>query len=759
MKNIQDSFDLFTEEDAQEEKRILSYLQVIHNEKVVDGYEYQKIFDTRKYDEFIGTSYSVGHNMIKNIIDNFNHVDFIVGICDHNYQSNLHAYLLKEQFKTKYIDASPISLFNDLNVNQKNKIINKQIQLNYPKPATPIHCKFYLLRNTETNDNRLIFGSANLSTQAFSNDVRQFEDIMIFDNHPFYEIFLSRYQNIKELCTDDFIPESLIEKYKSVNSKDIFIIDDQQKSDILTETFIKDRETLLLKQEEIKEIKEIPDIIYNEQHHLDKKNKKQNKIEERAIKTIALMLGNKNGRTVFKKKSKNIIQKNIKEITAPLDIRKVENKSNNYLDQLPILYRDDANIGPDNYENIFVVRKNDGQNTKHIPYNYFIEKEVIISSLERIDEMMMSYMEHLKRKDIEAVSRIYEAILYAFTSPFFSYLHKNIESFNIMYNIRDIPIFCIIGGAPGSGKTYLLKWIGKMTNPNQESSYLSYGSIKGMKKTGSEGDVSDVKKNINILFRQSNTYPLLIDEIEEKFFNDKHFEDLLVHSANELHKEMNGSPFPSFIGTTNSSTYQMHQRATSRIYYLKVDIPFDESKKFKSSKTYKSILNNSSDELFKDFLTRYLQMIQENPEELIKYQENNTLDFLNGTRKIFKSYYEMANKPLPEYFPTSITNDYLDNSKDTWRDLFRNYYDNKNYFSYNHGRDELTFFKNILEGQQLYKKRNVSKYYLDMLPAHIYKQSQGEYNYLIVIYAHEFFKWLGIPNPYKRVNRILKRKW
>ncbi len=760
MKNIQNSFDLFIDDEMQKDHKKTPFLHVIHNEKVVEGYDYQTIFDNHRYDEIIGTSYSVGHSMIKNVINNFKLVDFIIGISDQNYHYNIHSYLLKEQFKTKYIDASPITLFTDLNANQKDKIINHQIQLNYPKPATPIHCKFYLLRNSISKENRLIFGSANLSTQAFSNEIKQFEDVMIFDNHPLFEIFLSRYQNIKEQYTDNFIPESLLEKYKATDSKEIFVINEQQKSEILTEELLKDRDTLLLSQEELEGIQSIPNIIYEEQQKLDTTNNRENKINERTIKTISLMLGNKNGSTVFKKKSKNTIQKNMKEIIAPLEIGSVNNSINKYIDQRPILYRDDANIEIGNYENIFVVRENDDKNAKYIPYNHFIEEEVIISSLERIDKMMNSYINNLKRKDLIAVSRIYESILYAFTSPFFSYLHKNVDSLSTPYNIRDIPIFCIIGGSPGSGKTYLLKWIGKMTNYNRKPSYLSYGAIKGMKKTGSEGDVSDVKKNINILFRQSNTYPLLIDEIEEKFFNDKHFEDLLVHSANELHKEMDGNPFPAFIGTTNSSTYQMHQRGTSRIYYLKVDIPFDDNKKLESSKVYQNILNNSSDELFKDFLTRYLQMLQENPDELISYTENNTLDFLHGARKIFKSYYEIANKPLPEYFPTSISNDYLDNSRDTWRDLFRNYYDNKDFFAYDHHRDELTFFKNILEGQQLYKKRNMSKHYLDMLPSHVYKQSQGEYNYLIVIYGHEFFKWLDIPNPYKKINRLFKnKKW
>lgn len=45
--------------------------------------------------------------------------------------------------------------------------------------------------------------------------------------------------------------------------------------------------------------------------------------------------------------------------------------------------------------------------------------------------MMNSYINNLKRKDLIAVSRIYESILYAFTSPVFSCLHKNVDSFAV----------------------------------------------------------------------------------------------------------------------------------------------------------------------------------------------------------------------------------------------------------------------------------------------------------------------------------------
>ena len=372
MKNIQNSFDLFIDDEIQKDHKKTPFLHVIHNEEVVEGYDYQKIFDNHRYDEIIGTSYSVGHSMIKNVINNFKLVDFIIGISDQNYHYNIHSYLLKEQFKTKYIDASPITLFTDLNANQKDKIINHQIQLNYPKPATPIHCKFYLLRNSISKETRLIFGSANLSTQAFSNEIKQFEDVMIFDNHPLFEIFLSRYQNIKEQYTDNFIPESLLEKYKATDSKEIFVINEQQKSEILTEELLKDRDSLLLSQEELEGIQSIPNIIYEEQQKLDTTNNRENKINERTIKTISLMLGNKNGSTVFKKKSKNTIQKNMKEIIAPLEIGSVDNSMNKYIDQRPILYRDDANIEIGNYENIFVVRENDDKNTRYIPYNHFI---------------------------------------------------------------------------------------------------------------------------------------------------------------------------------------------------------------------------------------------------------------------------------------------------------------------------------------------------------------------------------------------------
>lgn len=70
MKNIQNSFDLFIDDAIQKDHKKTPFLHVIHNEKVVEGYDYQTIFDNHRYDEIIGTSYSVGHSMIKNVINN-----------------------------------------------------------------------------------------------------------------------------------------------------------------------------------------------------------------------------------------------------------------------------------------------------------------------------------------------------------------------------------------------------------------------------------------------------------------------------------------------------------------------------------------------------------------------------------------------------------------------------------------------------------------------------------------------------------------
>ena len=73
--------------------------------------------------------------------------------------------------------------------------------------------KFYLLYSSETGENRVIFGSANLTNTAFNNAIRQYEDIMVFDNSSYYELYKKRFDSIYA-ATEDYVPQDVITKYK-----------------------------------------------------------------------------------------------------------------------------------------------------------------------------------------------------------------------------------------------------------------------------------------------------------------------------------------------------------------------------------------------------------------------------------------------------------------------------------------------------------------------------------------------------------------
>ncbi|TDL93351.1 hypothetical protein ERX27_10810 [Macrococcus brunensis] len=745
---VQETFGLF-EDDVQQ---LPDFLHVIHNGKVRRYDNYEEIFDSEKYDEIIGTSYSVGYKMINKIISHFSYVDFIVGISDQSYHQklhdNIHYEVLRHQTKEKYIQQSGVTVFTEMNHKQKKKVLEGRANLKYPKPGVPIHCKFYLLRNSVNGSNRVIFGSANLSVQAFSNNISQFEDIIILDDHEYYEHYLKRYEYIKDNFTTDLIPPSVIRQYQEQEESQPFSGKSIDILKVMKEEVKKDVSDIQTLQTQMKEIIGVPEMIQDKLNYSDKEEHEALNIRKNVTEMMSLMTGMENKKLRFKNNTERTVENKLTKIFYTNTDKQDDDKELKH--HRPFLNRWDNRLEINHYNGVFTGIGDKDNVQMEVPFNFFISDEEIIKSIRLIDQMMNSYLDHLRVRNLTAVSRIYEILLYAFTSPFLSYLHANIEEIQPGLNNREIPIFCIIGGAPGSGKTYLLKWINKLTSADKTPPYVSYGAMKGINSEGKEGTIAAIKKYLNVEMRQKNAYPLLVDEIEEKFFTEKSIENLLVHLSNELHLELEGKPFPVLIGTTNSSTYKMDQRATSRFYYLKVDIPFDEKKRVASSKTYKDIFRQTDNQLFRDFLSRYLKMLKETPYRIIESTDNKGTDFLYAAREIFKEYYRIAGLSLPIYFPQSIANDYSMTSREHWRDLFRNYYRNTDYFIYDASRDELTFLKNALYSGNMYNQQGISVYYLEMLPSYVYKQSQGEQSYLITIYGKEFFRWLEIPNPYSK---------
>ncbi|MBD8522741.1 phospholipase D family protein [Lysinibacillus fusiformis] len=88
----------------------------------------------------------------------------------------------------------------------QERIRAERYQVRYSKKNDPIHSKVYLLDGKD--DKRVMIGSANFTEQAFSHR-KQYEELLVFDNSPLFELYEQRFNEIYEE-TVDFVPE----KYK-----------------------------------------------------------------------------------------------------------------------------------------------------------------------------------------------------------------------------------------------------------------------------------------------------------------------------------------------------------------------------------------------------------------------------------------------------------------------------------------------------------------------------------------------------------------
>lgn len=146
----------------------------------------------------------------------FKNVDLVIGIQDVDVQirglkalENETKNLIENQ--KAIIKKKQIHFFENLSRKNQENIVEEKWKLRVPISST-IHSKFYLLKNDM--ETRLIFGSVNLSFQAFSNKRNQFENIVIFDNSPLFSQFEEYFNEITLTCTD-FITKAIRKKAKS----------------------------------------------------------------------------------------------------------------------------------------------------------------------------------------------------------------------------------------------------------------------------------------------------------------------------------------------------------------------------------------------------------------------------------------------------------------------------------------------------------------------------------------------------------------
>lgn len=739
------------------------YLNIIHNLEKLEENNFE-LFPAIYDGDFIGSTFSISPDYISKNMKHFKKIDMIIGIKDDEYQSKMINKINYNENIKNIIDLKALDFINSLDTVSQDKLLDKRINLR--SPVYPIHSKFFILSNKDKSKTRVIIGSANLTNQALNEKIKQFEDILIFDdNKEIYNLFIERFNELTS-HTIDFIPSKLRQEMKnkkgkisksainlisvnndneicdsSINSeqlnnikKPVFInLNNEKKEIIINESIAELHENLETKINEkflpydtLSQIQsETPEILNN-------LTKEKVEIEKtyKVIKKVIVKSQKKD--TPFKlEKNKANIQKVIRET---IQIHSIEMEKEDHLKRFN-LKRLDNHVSFYNKEGNILILKDEST----IPYSQYQDKDSITKSLKNIDTVIRGYEKYLSKYNDDIGKKIFEVILYAFTSPFISLIRKK----TLINEARQhIPLFMFIGGIAGSGKSSLLRCIAKMMkNDPSIKDFIDYDRIS-LHNTPSTKTV-ETGANIKIMLKENNVFPVLIDEIPSNFFTGTG-ENLIVSCSNTIDETV--EEYPAFIGTTNCSNYSMNERATRRSYYVKLDIPFIETKRQESLDYYTSIIEQLDTSLFQDFMVRFHEKLLDNEVKFVKNDSNGLFDFLSVSREIFKQYYEECGLPLPRYFGECRLNDYRESGIEKWKDLFNSEYKNKDIFKFSKKEGVIYFQASELDKNQKMHQERRSQIYLKSLPNHIFNGDDNAHN--IKINSKEFFEWINVKNPY-----------
>lgn len=716
-----------------------STLHITHNGNVVN-LGISEIFDYNKYNHFIGVTFSISPTFMNDYLCNFDKLEITVGIQEDRVQqgANLAAKNIASKIIRDLVNESS-ELYSGLTTDFKKKINNKAVELFVPL-AHSIHSKFYLLENDVSKDTRIILGSANLSERAFNSTYNQFENIIIFDNDPLYHVYLAYYLNILRPVTTNYFPKELLlintKKLRKITKVDITNVDEviylsneelqKIKEKAIEETFttVSEKITLGIIPADIPE--EMRNIQDDRRHEI-KKEKEMKKQEEIAYRLTKEAI---NPRAKEAKiKSRPLLNKVInKEIRVEI----IEHEDTLLPKrQLMINRPEERNLSKD-ITGLFVPSDLDESILNLIGRR--ANPDEIRKNLEVINDLIKSFEKFTIKYEDSYGARIFEAILYTFTSPFIFEIKRHARSEE---ERNDIPQFLFLGGIPGSGKSSLLKILARFTNQPNPILYDSIVPQSSRKHS----------QTMNVLynwFEETNVAPLLIDEIPNDFFtNPKYGNELIVNISNQ--SSYNLHPIPTLIGSTNTDGYTLEERANRRSYYLKIDNKFDELKREESTLVYSDVYSKINSTLFYDFVIRFAERLADDSLVWANFGDAGKIDFLYHSREIFKEYYEEVNLPLPIYFPLTRYDDTRETNIEKWKKLFAG--SSKSDFHFDENTGNLLFrISSIDENIPMWGKGKPSEIYKNALSSRVVVGSKDGVD--IELDTPLFFKWIELDNPF-----------
>lgn len=594
---------------------------VVKDGKVADM-TVDEIFNSGDFSELMAVTFVASPKFFFNTIEGFKKITLVLGIEDNVHLSK---FTEAEAIKTALDPKNYLGFWNDCPDEIREKIKNGSIKVLYAKLKYAIHSKIYLMRGPQKN--RVVLGSANFTQMAFKGQ-RQFEEVLVFDDSPYFDIYLKRFNEILAY-TQDFIPDR-IKKSKKV----LLISDPEVLKDVSIDAINVNRQDLVVTEEVFEALKQSP-AGYDE--------------KKKEVQAVINVIDN-----VFKKKkdtgefvpipAKQLQEKvgAIKSIYAkiPRDLETFDERGTFFIDDGDnYLYRTDENgIGEGTHRVELLSKKTN-------------DLELIKENLKLVIGFVEAYSLFTANKDPNTLSRVFEAILYAFTAPYL-WKMRDIHAVQHGENARAaFPAFLILAGRARSGKTSLLEFISALLGT---SKHLSYPKLSG----------SNVLLN---LFFAENIHPLLVDEVHINFFRSTRSyigESLVKQVTNDMYGK-----HPCMIGITNAKGFNASHQVMRRVYYLEVSNAFKESSESKAYLNDK--MNRATTYLFQDFTYQLAEWLKTGQ----PFYESP--DFLCAGRRIFLNYFKRTEIEIPQWFPMSVCDDYRLRAKVVWKNLYKR---NKNCF-------------------------------------------------------------------------------
>lgn len=607
---------LFTNEQIKPIKK-LRFLHIVKNGQSIDC-SLQEIFDPSVFNELYAITYVSSAKFFSRVVKTFAKVQFVLGIPDTGV---LNQFAMNVE---KFINVeNRIQFWNELEEEIKGKFQNEQITLRFTAFGTPpmsIHSKIYLLANHDTNRYRVIIGSANLTENAFQSK-KQFEEIMIFDDKPIYDVYFARFKEIYAE-TIDYIPDECKRK------KQLIYTDAETLKQVLFEEVEKRKPTIYITEADMKEIELLP--IQTTYH------KEQADVTLNVIRSITKpSLRDGGGFSITDDLRK-------RAVAIKTTISRINKQSENVDARFLLQY---------NQQERQLFRGSKESETMY-PFSAPANENQIAQSLMLINKFIETYGKFTINPDLRNQSKILEIILYSFISPFLWMIREDYVQQEGRESVRAIfRPFLIIAGRAESGKTTALEFVSILLG-NHGKRFFPYKDV-------------DKKGILLDYFHSSNVYPLLIDEVPVNFFRSSDQtkgEALIKHVSNDLNVS-----HPVLIATTNQTKFSVNNQILRRVYYLEINNKFDNRKVGEAGQELNEILSRIDNTLFKDFTYRVCNYIHQQ-EKFYEVQ-----DPLYIARHIFKQYYQAARLDLPKWFPETPFIDYEERGRKLWQNTFTAY--------------------------------------------------------------------------------------